>query len=40
VERLAGDLVFNPAAATESIDVPIAKNPDGLRSPGRPSPAS
>jgi len=24
-----GDLVFNPAAATESIDVPIAKNPDG-----------
>ena len=23
------DLVFNPAAATESIDVPIAKNPDG-----------
>jgi len=24
-----GDLVFNPAAATESIDVPIAKDPDG-----------
>ena len=24
-----GDLVFNPAAATESIDVPVARNPDG-----------
>src|SRR5438552_9688842 len=24
-----GDLVFNPAAATESVDVPVARNPDG-----------
>src|SRR5713101_9183632 len=23
------DLVFNPAAATESVDVPVARNPDG-----------
>jgi len=24
-----GDLVFNPAAATESVEVPVARNPDG-----------